>query len=145
MFKLRIERDSYTLKSTQGKLFLNDEFFCYTLEDVSRGENIKIHGHTCIPTGIYKVSVTPSTRFKRDMPMIYTENNGFEIINKGISFKGVRLHGGNSHLDTHGCPLVAYERVNADHIYKSAEKDLTEKLIELGSQGELIVINKKQE
>ena len=140
-FELELNRNTYTLKSTIGELYLNGEYFSYTLEDVVRGENIKIPGHTAIPAGRYRVKVTWSNRFKREMPMIFSEDNGYELIANGISFKGCRLHGGNTHLDTDGCPLVAKNKVNDDHIYGSMEKELTAALIELGGEGYITIRN----
>lgn len=99
---LKLYRDTFTTESSVGKLYNGDEFLCHTLEDVSRGENVKIMAKTAIPTGIYKMQVSMSNRFKRDMIMIFTEDNGYELVNKGISFKGIRIHGGNDHEDSEG-------------------------------------------
>lgn len=126
--KLLVVRDTFTLQSTIGKLYLNGEFFCHTLEDVVRGEGIKIPGDTAIPTGTYAVHLSLSSRFKRLMPMAYTEENGYELKAKGISFKGIRIHGGNTHKNTEGCILVAYNRIHDDLIQGTAEAALTEKL-----------------
>lgn len=126
--KLKLIRKNYTQNSTTGELFIDDEFFCYTLEDTVRAEGIKVKAHTAIPSGNYKVKVTMSSRFKREMPMIYSESNGFELKANGISFKGIRLHGGNTHANTEGCPLVAYRKLNNDTIQGTAERDLTKKL-----------------
>lgn len=127
----KIIRDTYTLKSTVGKLHL-EELECHTLEDVSRGENVKIKRHTCLPTGNYKIILTKSYRFKRLMPCIVTEMNGYEAKQKGIGFKGARIHGGNRSNDTEGCPLVAHNRLNDDLIQGTAEKDVTAKLKQMG-------------
>ena len=75
------------------------------------------------------------------MPMVYTEQNGYELKANDISFKGVRIHGGNTHENTEGCILVAKTKVNNDTIYGSMEKQLTDKLQELGGDGTLIVTN----
>ena len=141
MFILEIIRDTYTLKSTSGLLYLNGEKICHTLEDTVRGIGIKIPKHTGIPEGEYKVKVTMSGRFKRLMPMVYTEKNGYEIIKNDISFKGVRLHGGNTSENTEGCPLIAFNKIDNDTIQGTAEHKLTERLIELGGEGTLIVKN----
>lgn len=140
-FLLQLKRKSYTLTSTVGDLYLNGERFSYTLEDTVRGRGIKIMAHTAIPEGTYKVKVSMSSRFKRNMPMIYTENNGYELKQNDIEFKGVRIHGGNTHNNTEGCVLVAKHKVNADTIYGTMERELTEKLIELGGEGTLVVTN----
>jgi hypothetical protein len=142
MFKLELIRDNYTTTTTSGKLYVNGVFFGYTLEDSSRGENIKIPGVTAIPTGDYQVAVTESQRFKRKMPMIYTEPNGYELISKGISFKGIRIHGGNTHEHSEGCVLIAMNRISADKIQGSLEAELTEKLLALGGKGTIKVVNR---
>lgn len=129
---LTLKRDTYTLKSTVGKLYAGPDFLCHTLEDVVRGENIKIKGETALPNGRYYVILTQSPRFKRLMPIIITELNGYEAKMKGISILGSRFHGGNTHKHTEGCPLVAHNRLNDDLIQGTAEKDVTNKLIEMG-------------
>ena len=101
-----------------GDLLINGEFFCYVLEDQLRAKGEKVYGETCIPTGTYKVVVDMSNRFKRLMP---------RLLNVPM-FEGVRIHGGNTAKDSHGCPLVAF---NTDglKIWGSAEKLLTKKLL----------------
>ncbi len=150
MYLLEIKRDvkNSTLKSTPGHVYLNGERFCYTLEDVVRGANIKIPGETAIPAGTYFVDITMSNRFKRRMPIIFNKPifgggtfSGYEIEENGVRFVGCRLHGGNRAADTHGCPLVAYNKLDNDTIQGTAEKDLTEKLIQLGGKGILIITN----
>lgn len=89
-----------------GKLYINGKYFCDTLEDVDRGldstmteediKKIKVKGETAIPTGIYKIILNYSPKFKKVMPLITNV--------KGYS--GVRIHTGNSAKDTEGCLLV---------------------------------------
>ena len=108
--KLLLERDIRTLKSTTGKLYINNQFECFILEDVDRGlkQNMplaeiarrKLHGHTCIPEGTYKVVVNYSNRFKRNLPLLLNVPG----------FEGIRLHPGNSDADTEGCPLPGVTR-----------------------------------
>ena len=51
---------------------------------------------TAIPLGRYRLSITPSARFKEDLPLL-ADVPGFE---------GIRIHAGNTHEDTEGCLLV---------------------------------------
>ena len=114
--KIKIERLTMTSTTIIGKMYLNNEYFGYTLEDVNR--DIKIKHKTCIPAGVYKVVLSVSNRFKRLMPLLIDVPN----------FKGVRIHGGNTHKNTSGCPLVAKNRLNDNTIQGSLEKVLTERL-----------------
>jgi hypothetical protein len=138
-----IKRSSYSLNTTIGDVYLggSKEKFCYSLEDTVRGEGIKIPGETAIPNGVYNWHITFSNRFKRDMISIYTEPNGYELKSKGISFKGLRIHGGNKSKDTHGCPLVAYRKLDADTIQGTAEKDLLNWAKSVGGKGVIKIIN----
>ena len=89
-----------------GKLYIDGVWFCDTIEDTDRGLNDsmsvdeilkkKIKGETAIPTGIYKIEITYSPKYKRMMPLL--------IGVKGYS--GVRIHSGNTSKDTEGCLLV---------------------------------------
>ena len=123
-----VERLWFSARTTIGKLYINGEFFCYTLEDTVRAFGIKVPGETAIPEGEYKCNITHSRRFDRDLPMIYTEDNGYELINGGISFKGIRFHGGNTHRNTEGCILVAFNKIDKNTIQGTAERDLISKL-----------------
>ena len=96
-------RDLAERTKTFGKLFIDGKYLGETLEDTDRfledgGE--KIDGQTAIPRGRYKVTVTYSNRFKKPMPYIHDVPD----------FDGVRIHGGNTEEDTHGCPLLGNVR-----------------------------------
>ena len=140
---LLLIREQFFKDTTIGKLYINGEFFCYTLEDAIRGYGIKVYGHTGIPAGAYKIDLSVSHRFKRLMPMVYTEPNKYEVKAGGIEFKGIRIHKGNNNLHTHGCILVGYKTANAK-IWESveAEKDLTDILSKSKDPINLVVKNR---
>lgn len=98
--EVEIRREIYTPKSTIGRLFVNGEFECYTLEDRARPQEIKIPGATCIPCGTYWLAINYSKRFQRLMP---------ELL-KVPGFAGIRIHAGNTDADTEGCILVGASR-----------------------------------
>lgn len=89
-----------------GKLYIDGEYFCDVIEDTDRGldnsmsvEEIlkkKIKGETAIPTGLYKIEITYSPKYKRMMPLL--------IGVKGYS--GIRIHSGNTAKDSEGCLIV---------------------------------------
>lgn len=99
--KIKLKRTFKGAEYTIGKLYLNDEYFCDTLEDVVRPEGRKIAGKTAIPAGEYKVVLTESKRFKKLLPLLINVPN----------FTGVRIHSGNTHHDTEGCILVGENKV----------------------------------
>lgn len=109
--ELRLDRIFRTSKATIGELYVNGVHLCDTLEDVVRplpktcpntpnglncGCKEKVYGKTAIPAGTYEVKLTYSNRFKQVMPEILAVPH----------FLGVRLHKGNSSIDTDGCILV---------------------------------------
>ena len=63
--KLTLIRDTYTSKSTIGRLFIDGVEFCYTLEDVVRPKGVKVYGDTAIPEGKYSFTLSYSPRFKQ--------------------------------------------------------------------------------
>jgi hypothetical protein len=81
---------------TIGRLFINGENTCFTLEDVVRPDGVKIYGETAIPEGTYKVIVNYSNRFQTLMPLLLDVPG----------FSGIRIHKGNTDKDTHGCILL---------------------------------------
>jgi len=82
---------------TVGDLWDGDEHLAFTLEDVERTS--KVPGETAIPLGVYEIIITPSPRFKRLLPLLIDVPN----------FDGIRIHPGNTTLDTDGCILVGGE------------------------------------
>lgn len=107
---MRMELKRVDLKPgrTIGTLFVDGTRECFTLEDEVRPDGIKIFGETAIPAGIYRVDVTMSPRFGRELPLLINVTN----------FNGVRIHPGNTAGDTEGCILVGQDRA-ADSILKS--------------------------
>ena len=106
------KKDSYTI----GKLYINDEYFCDTLEDKDRNLNssmsladilnIKVYGRTAIPTGHYNISITYSPKFKTKLP----------LVNDVVGFSGIRIHQGNTHNHTSGCILIGENKVKGQLI-----------------------------
>lgn len=96
------KRPTYTI----GRLYIDGQYFCDTCEDCDRGlrddmpleyiKHAKVYGITAIPTGTYKVSITYSQKFKKNLPLIHNV--------KG--FEGIRIHSGNTADDSLGCVLV---------------------------------------
>lgn len=138
--KIDIVRDTFTSVSTIGKMYINDTYFCNTLEDVDRDllstttlkeiKDIKIYGQTAIPYGRYEVILSYSDKFKRYLPLLLNVPG----------YAGIRIHAGNTSVDTLGCILVGEKR-EEDKILEST-KALTRllTLISKASKQEKIVI-----
>jgi|GEM_PF-469665 len=94
--ELKVIRKIFSKNSTIGEFYINDNFHCYTLEDVVRKDGIKIPGETAIPEGRYEVLINFSNRFNKEMPLLL-QVPGFE---------GIRIHSGNTAANTEGCILV---------------------------------------
>lgn len=103
--KITVARAPSQSGATIGKLSIDGIFACYTLEDQVRevpGQPVaqwKVHGKTAIPAGEYLVTLEYSNRFGADT---LTINNVPGLV-------GVRMHAGNTHADTEGCPLLGMQ------------------------------------
>lgn len=87
-----------TGKSTFGKLFIDGQFQCVTLEDEYR-EN-KVHSETRIPCGTYAID----TRYSPKFSPLYGHNMLWIKDVPGFDF--ILIHKGNTEADTAGCVLV---------------------------------------
>ena len=124
--KIKVDRiykgESYTI----GKMYLNGEYFCDTLEDAIRP--VKIPNETAIPAGTYKVEVIYSPRFKRNLPLLVDVPN----------YTGIRIHNGSNKDHTSGCILVGFN--TSKGILSDSRKisdQLTEKLKSLSEPIEI--------
>lgn len=93
--ELLLERRPSWKSSTIGRLSIDGTFFAFTLEDVVR-PGPKVAHETAIPPGRYRVDITHSQRFDRMLPILLDVPG----------FTGVRIHSGNTAVDTSGCILV---------------------------------------
>lgn len=102
--KLRVERDTFTFRTTIGRLLIWDgrgwAYECETLEDRLRHPEVKVPKQTCIPAATYPLLITMSERFKRRMA----------LVDRVPNFRGIRIHAGNGPDDTEGCLLVGQRR-----------------------------------
>ena len=94
--QLKLIRTEFNNACTIGELLVDGKHECWTLEDVVRPDGVKVYGETAIPFGTYSIDITPSPRFKRELPLLVGVDN----------FVGIRIHPGNTASDTEGCILV---------------------------------------
>lgn len=103
--KLTLKRIALRSTYTIGRLYVDGNYFCDTLEDTVRDLNKngkfdngekKVYAKTAIPYGTYEIKWTYSPRFKKYTPQLMNVP----------SFEGIRIHSGNSNTDTEGCLLL---------------------------------------
>lgn len=125
--KLVLQREVLSDKATIGQLSIDGENFCFTLEDVVRS-GPKVDGITAIPAGRYRVEVSRSVRFQKDLPLLIDVPG----------FTAIRIHSGNTSADTEGCILIGLQK-GVDSIGRSrAAMDLFMPRLEEGlKQGEV--------
>ncbi len=131
--KLKVERCFFRPEYTIGKLEVDGEFFCDTLEDRVRdlSREKKVPGETAIPAGCYDVVVNWSPRFQRRLPRLLNVPG----------FEGILIHRGNRAKDTAGCILVGENKVKGEVVNSTAhEIRLTALLEEAQRKGEKISI-----
>jgi len=98
-------RRTYQTDKTIGVIQIGDEVLGVTLEDIGRPAGIKIPKETCIPEGEYQVAVTMSTRFGREMLLLYTNAKDRSCDLAGCTYTGIRVHKGTKTEHTEGCVL----------------------------------------
>jgi len=102
---LILVREKASEKAVQGRLFLNDTFICYTLENAAKA----------IPTGGYNIENSKSPKFKRELPLLYS---------KAVpASRGIRIHVGNTVASSSGCILVG---MGKNYVKPTAEPSLLE-------------------
>jgi hypothetical protein len=119
--KLIVKRVAKKPKYTIGKLYIDGEYFCDTLEDTDRDldqsmteEEIasrKVYGKTAIPTGTYKITMNVvSPRFK-NRSWAKPWNGKIPRLLDVPGYDGVLIHVGNTEQDCTGCLLVGTNNV----------------------------------
>ncbi len=131
---LLIIRDTFTEESTLGKLFLNGEYFCDTLENPWKNN---VRNISCIPDGVYDVRLRlPRESASRDYLHLLVK----EVPNRDY----ILFHRGNTSADTSGCILVGQTR-EQDRVNNSrlAMDLVIKEIINLGAENINLIIKNK--
>ena len=114
--ELRLRRIARRETYTIGRLYIDGERFCDTIEDKDRGlrqdlplgvnQKRKVKNQTAIPTGKYRVTLGIKSPRLSTKPA-YSFCNGYvpRLINVP-AFDGILIHIGNTAQDSAGCILV---------------------------------------
>jgi hypothetical protein len=115
--ELKLDRKWKKEDYTVGRLYIDDEFFCNTMEDTDRGldqdmqdfmiRSKKIPSRTAVPTGRYKVLMnTVSPKFSQKSFYMQVCNGKLPRLKDVKGFEGILIHCGNTHQHSGGCILV---------------------------------------
>jgi len=131
---LLIIRDTFTKESTIGRLYINGESFCDTLENpwIDNQRNI-----SCIPEGQYKVRLRlPRESATRDYLHLLVQ----DVPNRSY----ILFHRGNTAKDTSGCILVGNGRQQDIVENSRLAMDLVmQEIIYLGGENINLIIKNK--
>ena len=119
--KILLQRVACKPNYSIGKLYINGQYFCDTIEDTDRGldnsmteqeiRSLKIPSETAIPTGTYNITLNvQSPKFKSKAAYAFCQGYLPRLLNvKG--FDGVLIHIGNTQNASAGCILVGQNKV----------------------------------
>lgn len=121
--EIKVDRKYKKAKYTIGKMYIDGEYLCDTLEDTVRdlSHEKKVAGLTAIPAGRYLVTLTYSPKFGRELPLLHDVPY----------FTGIRIHRGNVPEDSSGCILVGENKAKGMVLNSTPyEKALVKKIKE---------------
>ena len=101
--KIVIKREVYRETYTIGKLYIDNDFFCWTLEDKDRGltqnmsveqiKSMKVYGETAIPVGEYEITLdVVSPKFSKYKFYMNTCKGKLPRLLDVKGFEGVLIH-----------------------------------------------------
>ena len=149
---LKVERKWRRQTYTIGRLYINGQYFCETLEDGDRGlkqtmplaeiKRKKVYGETAIPIGTYKVAMNIVSP-KYSAVAWYKAFNGGKMprILNVPGYEGVLIHPGNNALDSYGCVLCG-KNTKVGQLTQSRDtfKELYKRLKAASDKGEDITL-----
>lgn len=119
--KLVLKRIAKLDKYTIGKLYIDEEYFCDTLEDPDRGlssnmpldeiKKIKVKGETAIPIGTYKINMNIISPKFKNKSWAKPYNGKIPRLENVPGYEGILIHPGSYPEDTQGCILVGKNKI----------------------------------
>lgn len=129
-------KDTYTI----GRIYVNGNFFCNSLEDKDRGliqgmpletlKKMKIQDQTAIPVGTYRLRVTMSPKFKREL---------IEVVDVP-AFTGIRFHRGVNENHTSGCVLTGLNKIKGGLVDGAKYEEEITKMVKAADEAWLTVV-----
>ena len=111
--KLDVIRTQFGKDATNGMLFINGVFECYTLEDEVR--DVKVHSETAIPLGEYEIKLRTEGGFHTKYTSRYgSMHKGMLWLQDVPGFTWILIHTGNTDQHTAGCLLLGETQQDLD-------------------------------
>ena len=103
--KLQVVRTQFGTDATNGLLFIDGIFECYTLED--QYQAVKVMHETCIPEGTYDIEFRKTGGFHAKYSERYKNAHyGMLHVQDVPNFTYILIHTGNTEEHTSGCLIV---------------------------------------
>ena len=103
--KLQVVRTQFGTDATNGLLFIDGIFECYTLED--QYQAVKVMHETCIPEGTYDIEFRKTGGFHAKYSERYKNAHyGMLHVQDVPNFTYILIHTGNTDAHTSGCLIV---------------------------------------
>ena len=111
--KLQVVRTQFGKDATNGLLFIDGVFECYTLED--QYQSVKVMHGTCIPEGTYDIKFRKTGGFHAKFSAKFKNAHyGMLHIQDVPGFEYILIHTGNWESQTSGCLLVGDTQQDLD-------------------------------
>ena len=111
--KLQVVRTQFGTDATNGLLFVNGLFECYSLED--QYQAVKVMHETCIPEGTYDIKFRTVGGFHEKYKKRYgNEHYGMLHLQDVPNFTYILIHAGNTDESTSGCLIVGETQQDLD-------------------------------
>jgi hypothetical protein len=111
--KLQVVRTQFGKDATNGLLYIDGIFECYTLED--QYQEVKVMHETCIPEGTYDIKFRTTGGFHTRYSERYgTAHHGMLHLQDVPGFQYILIHTGNTDEHTSGCLIVGDTQQDLD-------------------------------
>ena len=111
--KLTVVRTQFGTDATNGLLFIDGIFECYTLED--QYQTVKVMHETCIPEGTYDIKFRTVGGFHEKYKKRYgNDHYGMLHLQDVPNFTYILIHAGNTDEHTSGCLIVGETQQDLD-------------------------------
>jgi len=111
--KIDVVRTQFGIDATNGMMFIDDKFECYTLED--QYQAVKVMHETCIPEGTYQIKFRKVGGFHTKYSARYKNAHyGMLELQDVPNFKYILIHSGNTDEHTSGCILTGNTQQDLD-------------------------------